>query len=78
MKLSPKVKYEIHSAVNTVVSAVIVELGVQVFTHHELLDPTMMTKGLVVGVALSLVRAAWKAGIIYLMGKFGIKPPKPV
>ena len=78
MKLTPKVKYELHSAFNTIASAITVELGFQLFQHKELLDPTMLSKQLLIAVGLAVVRAGWKAGIIYIMGRFGIKPPKPV
>ena len=72
-----KVKYELHSAVNTVVSAVIVEVGVQLFSHHEFWDPLLITKGLLIAGGLAIVRAAWKAGLMFAVSLLGLKVPTP-
>lgn len=78
MKLSPKLKYELFSAANTVVSAMTVELGVQAAIHHELFDPTMLSKQLLVAVGLSLIRAGWKALLQFLLSFTSFKTPKAV
>jgi len=76
--LSPKVKHEIHSAFNTIVSAVIVEVGVEAAMHREFWDPTLITKGLLVAGSLAIIRAAWKAGLMYVLSLLGLKVPPPV
>ena len=76
--LSPKAKYELHSALNTIVSALTVELGIQASLHHELMDPTMLSKQVVFSVGLALVRSAWKAGFTFILSRFNIEPPKAV
>lgn len=76
--LSAKAKYEIRSAFNTVVSAVIVELGVHVLSHQEFWDPTLITRGMIFALLLALVRAAWKAGLMFLFSILGLKVEAPV
>jgi hypothetical protein len=66
-KVPEKWQYEMKSFGHTVAASLIVELSIQVGTHQELLDPTMLSKQLLFSVALACARSAWKAGLTYLI-----------
>lgn len=66
-KVPEKWRLEVKSFGHTVAASLIVELSLQIGMHQELLDPTMLSKQLLLSVLLACVRSAWKAGLTFII-----------